>query len=578
MINITQALQITCIPLSSGMCGAAYAHRDGDQRGGPAIIWDNEAGDGLFFKPMNWDPDGVPGLNDEALISMGGPVTAANMPIEVERLTVQSGLNLESSSIQVQFLSSVNNLITTGCCATGIDSGIEKLIIKGDSFLFKRAIFLGASTELQDTTTFFDGSTIRADSSLSIKGEAIYASNVHSMEAMGEVDIDGTLNLQTATLFSSGNPGAQWVFNSGTLMASGTGESNVSDQLSMTNGLILADGAQLDINQRYEITDSEARVLNNGTLRFLNGSTSDPYKLGITTFDGNGRIVIDGNQVKLDPSSGITIASVEGTGLEIRGSLRMLGELSNTKNMRLNGGVIDSDVGFGRLTCDAGTLTVQSNSTCLTEIVIRSGATMSIDARLSLLGEIRIDPGALLLLNSVIGPPPTTSMPTSSMSTVCCVSPTHRRTVLPSSKRLSISAVRGKSTFRTANSLSIMAANLTLARSHLRTLQTPDSHSSSSAASSKHSTSGTVSRSATQESVQKFTSATASVGNRECRSMAIWSSISPASRARPTSVCHRSTQSQTAGSITWGNSSSSETRLTMKASKTPANFPSMRQR
>ena len=385
-----------------GLCLISITANAKQLRGGPAIIWDGEAGDGLFFNATNWDPDGVPGLNDEALITMGGPVTAANMPIEVERLTVQSGLNLESSSIQVQFLSSVNNLITTGCCATGIDSGIEKLIIKGDSFLFKRAVFLGANTELQDTTTFFDGTTVRPGSSLSIKGQTTFASNVHSMESTGAVDIDGTLDLQTATLFSSGNPDAEWVFNGGTLKASGSGTSNVNDPMAMTNGTITADAVQLDINQRYEISDSQAQVMNNGTIRFLNGTLIGTNPLGISSFDGEGRIVIDGAGIDLNPSSGLTVASVTGTGLEIKGDITLNTELSNTETLRLNACSLISKSGSGRLTCDQGNLIVQTNSSCYTDVIIRSGATMQIDAPLYQYGELRIDPGALVLLDSII--------------------------------------------------------------------------------------------------------------------------------------------------------------------------------
>ena len=82
---------ITALGLSSALAMSHAAYADGK-------IFDNEDGDYLWFSGANWNPDGVPGLGDDAIVSTDGVVIATSDLVEVSTLMCDSGLRLEGIS------------------------------------------------------------------------------------------------------------------------------------------------------------------------------------------------------------------------------------------------------------------------------------------------------------------------------------------------------------------------------------------------------------------------------------------------------------------------------------------------
>lgn len=386
-----------CLFAFAGLAAAAIAQ----PRGGQLYIWDGEAGDGQFFNSTNWDPNALPGPNDEALINQGGPVTAASLPIEVGRLTVETALHLSSSSIFVSLPSSIHNLTADGCCAVEIDSGSGPLTIKGDSAFNRRALFLGQLTRIRDQCDFADGITVRTGASLLIDGLAVLQGNTHTIEADGAVSVEGSLELRNADLFSANNAAAVWEFNSGELIATGPGTSVVTDAMSMNGGRIEADGSTLEIVGAVNVADSIAAVSNDGTLT-ISAGPGFLHALGVSSFEGAGIIAIDNGNYVLNPSGGIVSADVTGLGLEIDAGIEIVGTLHNTGILRLDSAVLFGT--GGALSCDAGSMFVDSASEIDVPTTVRSGASVFVNGDLTLRSLLRINSGGLVELNRSVVP------------------------------------------------------------------------------------------------------------------------------------------------------------------------------
>lgn len=385
-----------CLFALAGLAAAAIAQ----PRGGQLYIWDGEAGDSQFFNSTNWDPDALPGPNDEALINQGGPVTAASLPIEVGRLTVETALHLSSSSIFVSLPSSIHNLTADGCCAVEIDSGSGPLTIAGDSAFNRRALFLGQLTRIQDQCDFADGITVRSGASLLIDGLAVLQGNTHTIETDGAVVVEGSLELRNADLFSANNAAAVWEFESGELIATELGYSQIRDALVMNSGRIHAEETALSLEGAVSISDSVASVAEGSLI--IRAGPGPMHPIGFTSFEGDGTISLQNGTYSLNPSGGITTANVSGTGLRINAGLRLDGTLSNSGVLAFESASLYGP--NGSLSCDAGVAFVVLASEIGVPTTIRAGATLFVNAPLALSDILRINAGGLVELNSSIVP------------------------------------------------------------------------------------------------------------------------------------------------------------------------------
>lgn len=399
-----------CVVVSLVLCARAASNQT--HRGGPPLIWDGEAGDGQFFNALNWDPDSLPGPNDEALINMGGPVTATGLPIEVQRLTVQTGLNLVSSSIQVQVLSSINNLTTGGCCATEIDSGQEQLMIKGTSTFDGQTLFLGNNTELQDLSTFDDGFTVRSGSSLTIAGTTTLGISASTIETAAQVEITGSLELQRATLFSSTNQDADWLVTSGEIAHIGPGTSSIFDKVTVNNGMLRADGGTLDIRKDVDLNNAQLQVTNGGTLRFLPTTLSPTLNLNVPSISGTGLVEINGSGYTAQPAGEVCTVSVSGDGFRMDGGIDIKNtELLSTDVFSMRG-LVEAEA--GRVRVQSGTMSVDAESTLRCPLIINSGGTLRNPSVLTIEDELRIDQGGLFEMHANLNAGPgADSRPTS---------------------------------------------------------------------------------------------------------------------------------------------------------------------
>lgn len=385
-----------CVVVSLILC--AHAASNQSHRGGPPLIWDGEAGDGQFFNALNWDPDSLPGPNDEALINMGGPVTATGLPIEVSRLTVETGLNLVSSAVAVQVLSSINNLTTGGCCATTIDSGQEKLIIKGTSTFDGQTLFLGNNTELQDLSTHDDGFTVRTGASLTIAGTSVLGISANAIETGGQVEILGSLELKRATLFSVSNQDADWLVTAGEIAHTGPGTSGILDKVTVNSGMLRADTGTLDIRKDIDLNNAQLQVSNGGTIHILPDVGSQTLNINATSITGTGRVEIDGLGFSIQPEGELCTVSVTGDGFWLDAGVDLGNtELLNTGVFSMRG-LVEADK--GRVRVQSGTMSIDEVSTFKCPLIINTAGTLRNPTAFTVSDELRIDQGALFEMHA----------------------------------------------------------------------------------------------------------------------------------------------------------------------------------
>jgi hypothetical protein len=363
-----------------------------------SFVWDNEAGDYLWFEGMNWDPDGVP-TGADAIAEADDIIVAASQLVDVNSIfSTGPGLRLTGlASLRVQGLSEIVGLIIDTSIITDITAN-GPLLITGPSEFNSTVVFNGGSTVAVDSGVFNEG--FFADTDVEITGNVTLdpragAPGGGAVARSADVTVTGTLNLRPGSNVSSGLFPARWNLE-GTFALDGTGAS-VPD--AFVDASILTPG---------------------GTVRARNGRIffSGPYNYSATTIaETGGEIILEGSsgfltgpdfqgegiaRIRQSTQNFGTINNemtgpvgllIESPNLELSGNLVSSGTLSlgntvmsGSGNLLITGGITRNAIGnptLPRTELSGGTFEISANNKFNTEFVINGG---TLDAK----------PGAIL--------------------------------------------------------------------------------------------------------------------------------------------------------------------------------------
>jgi hypothetical protein len=363
-----------------------------------SFVWDNEAGDYLWFEGMNWDPDGVP-TGADAIAEADDIIVAASQLVDVNSIfSTGPGLRLTGlASLRVQGLSEIVGLIIDTSIITDITAN-GPLLITGPSEFNSTVVFNGGSTVAVDSGVFNEG--FFADTDVEITGNVTLdpragAPGGGAVARSADVTVTGTLNLRPGSNVSSGLFPARWNLE-GTFALDGTGAS-VPD--AFVDASILTPG---------------------GTVRARNGRIffSGPYNYSATTIaETGGEIILEGSsgfltgpdfqgegiaRIRRSTQNFGTINNemtgpvgllIESPNLELSGNLVSSGTLSlgntvmsGSGNLLITGGITRNAIGnptLPRTELSGGTFEISANNKFNTEFVINGG---TLDAK----------PGAIL--------------------------------------------------------------------------------------------------------------------------------------------------------------------------------------
>ncbi|MEO0588695.1 MAG: hypothetical protein AAF078_13780 [Planctomycetota bacterium] len=249
---------------SVSLLGAVVATVGAAQADATARTWTNGLGNGDFYQPLNWSPNGGPATSDDLTISTGN-VTASRSPI------IENGgsLLIEGSSTVVSFPPLW--FLEVGANGTGT------LDVRGGATLNQQNVtFIGREVG-SDGKMFVDGPTTVAnldDLTVASRGTGLL-----------EITNGGIVNTETDTWISSAG-------GTGTVRVTGTGSQFKIGTAQAPNILRLGSNGAV------------------GTLEVTAGATVDVTsnaRLGIN--GGRGEIIVDGTNSRLDVGGFLEVAS-----------------------------------------------------------------------------------------------------------------------------------------------------------------------------------------------------------------------------------------------------------------------------
>ena len=305
--------------------------------------FDNEDGDYLWFAGANWDPDGVPGLSDEAIVSTDQVVVAQSNIVEVSTLMCDSGLKLTGiSGLTVLGPSQVTDFeIATSLNAPIIADG--PLLIQGSSEFRSTAVFRGvAETTIDGQLIFGSGHFIDPGVTINIVGTVSDTPLVLSPSGGQAQDgavcrIAGTFITRRGAFTSFGS--GKWLVDGGEFEMFDPSSRITSGRIQMNSGTIRATVGSWELNN-HDIRGGTLEAIGGGFLRLNSTAVSAPR--------------IDATQYRNDGDAG---------SIELRGAVR-LGAATNTitggtSALRLRNNTVTLD---GDLT-NEGNLSVFSGTT-----------------------------------------------------------------------------------------------------------------------------------------------------------------------------------------------------------------------
>lgn len=256
--------------------------------GADTKTFDNEDGDYLWFAGANWDPDGVPGLSDEAIVSTDGVVVAQSQLVEVSRLECTSGLKLTGiSGLTVLGNSTITDFeIATSLNAPIIADG--PLLIQGRSVFRSTAVFRGfAETTIAGQMDFGQGHFLDPGVTLNITGtvdDTPVAPTPGGRAEEGAVcRITGTFITRTGFFTSVGS--GKWVVDGGEFEYFDSNTRGTGGRIQMDSGVIRATLGQWELNN-HDIRGGRLDVLGGGRLR-LNSTTVSSSRIDATRYSND---------------------------------------------------------------------------------------------------------------------------------------------------------------------------------------------------------------------------------------------------------------------------------------------------
>ncbi|MEQ1861587.1 MAG: hypothetical protein ABMA13_16825, partial [Chthoniobacteraceae bacterium] len=239
-------------------------------RNGIMYVWDaGGAGDTNWFTPQNWNPDGVPGAGDVAILN-----TAATITLDAGPATVGDFQQGNGMLIGTQQLSIVGSFVWSG----GVQGGAGTTLVQA-----------GSSTLLTGAAKVLDGRTLFVQGSGATSGGAQVVLNNNAL-----LDIGGVFDLQNNTPFQSGGTGGTVkVRPEGAMRKTGGGSAAISPGITFTlEGVLDVQQGTLTILASGDADDAIFRIAPGATLEF-NSAATYTVADGIL-FEGGGTALLSG--------------------------------------------------------------------------------------------------------------------------------------------------------------------------------------------------------------------------------------------------------------------------------------------
>ncbi len=357
-------------------------------------IFDNEDGDYLWFSGANWNPDGVPGLGDDVIVSTDGVVIAQSDLVEVSTLMCDSGLRLEGiSGLTVLGPSQITNFeIQTSLNAPIIADG--PLLIRGNSEFRGTPVFRGvAETTIDGVMGFGSGYFIDPGVTLNIAGTADDQPLVLSGNGGRAYDgavcrITGTFLTRTGFMTSFGS--GKWLVDGGELEMFDDNSRITSGRIQMNSGTLRATVGSWELNN-HDIRGGTLEAIGGGFLR-LNATTASSPRVDATRYSNDGiegSIEIRGS-VTLGPATNTITGGTSVLRLR-NNTITLDGDLTNEGNLSFFG--VQQIEGPGEI---VSTGSVSLDGTLNTVARIESGAgTSNGSIRIGVSGLIDVGPGGV---------------------------------------------------------------------------------------------------------------------------------------------------------------------------------------
>ena len=271
---------------------------------------------GDWSNPVNWNPNGVPGTNDSAVIANGVVSVTTMVPVSGISLVGNGSLNLAGGAIVNAVISTTNGasvVVNTGTLDGVVVNGLLDvgMSVNGAGLTVTNGLTLNGTAYVGNPTNTwygvinFEGTQTLSGSGTPVFGNHSYANSLLLANA-------GATLLIAAGITVHGQNGSVGYNPS---IGGGSAGANVVNQ-----GMILE-----DLN-KGTITIAGGSLINNGTLEAQNGGV---LQLNSGTWTNNGTIQADAGTVNLGGSfatAGLGVIQSPG------GMINLTGTLNNTNS------------------------------------------------------------------------------------------------------------------------------------------------------------------------------------------------------------------------------------------------------